>query len=104
MSTERPSGASDLDLDLDIFANALFSEARTGGVQFLIDLAARRARVAESVEQNAVREVSVRFVPGFSVELSSVDEAERLVQELGELFARSGVELDVSRKPPASAQ
>ncbi len=56
------------------------------------------------MEQNAVREVSVRFVPGFSVELSSVDEAELLVQELGELFARSGVELDVSRKPPVSAQ
>lgn len=73
-------------------------------VQFLIDLGARGARVSEAVQDDRMREVSVRFAPGFSVELRSLEEAKRLVEELSDVFARAGVELEVSRKPPATEE
>jgi hypothetical protein len=63
----------------------------------------RRARLA-SAEAGAEELVRVRFLPGFGVELASLEEAERFVEELGEVFARFGVELEASREPPPALE
>jgi hypothetical protein len=68
------------------------------------------ARLAEKQETSlsslaeAKGGVGVRFLPGFGVELASIEEAERFVEEVGEVFARFGVELVASSEPPPALE
>lgn len=47
---------------------------------------------------------TVRFLPGFEVEVASSEEAQKLAKELGKVFARFGVEVETSVEPPPDVE